>query len=137
MMGRPGSGRARKASISFPRSATTMRPFEFNNSHSGTRVFAWTSDVRLHIGESRCDSRFRVRANARPGMTEGSGAGDEERRQPGLDVIGDLLTRAILGIPVGAGAGKALQLSRDVIGHAGERGAGHDRFVRGDLDQIV
>src|ERR1700675_1056878 len=29
--------------------------------HSGTRVFAWTSDVQLHIGESR-DSGFALRA---------------------------------------------------------------------------
>ena len=43
-------------------------------------------------------------------MTGASGAGDEERRQPGLDVFRDLLGGAILGIAEGAGAGEALQL---------------------------
>ena len=38
-----------------------------------------------------------------------SGAGDEERRQPGLDVFRDLLGGAILGIAEGALARKALQ----------------------------
>jgi hypothetical protein len=37
-----------------------------NSRHSGTRVFAWTADVQLHIGESR-DSGFE--ASPRPGMT--------------------------------------------------------------------
>ena len=42
-----------------------------------------------------------------------SGAGDEERRQPGLDVFRDLLGGAILGVAEGALAGEALQIARE------------------------
>ena len=43
----------------------------------------------------------------------GSGAGDEERRQPGLDVFRDLLGGAILGVAEGALAGEALPVYGD------------------------
>jgi len=32
-------------------------------------------------------------------------AGDEERCQPGLDIFGDFLGGAILGVPEGSGSG--------------------------------
>src|SRR4029077_15880202 len=89
MMGRPGSGRARKLSISFPRSATK------------------------------------------------SGAGEEERRQPGLDIFRDLVSGAVFGVAESAGAREALIGPGYVVGHAREGGAGHDRLVAGDLDQVV
>ena len=57
-------------------------------------------------------------------MTEGSGAGDEERCQPGLDIFGDFLGGAILGVPEGAGTGEPLIAAGHVIGHAGEGGDG-------------
>ena len=44
---------------------------------------------------------------------------------------------AILGVAEGAGAGEALQLAGNVVGHPRERGSGHDRFVGGEVDQIV
>ncbi len=75
------------------------------------------------------------------------------RRQPGLprprwwrrnndasrvlDVFGDFLGGAILGIAEGAGAGETLVAAGDVVGDAREGRAGHHRFVGGDLDQIV
>src|SRR5213080_3576718 len=131
MMGLPGSGRARKASISFPRSATTISLVRAIR-HSGTRLLAWTRNPEI----TARDSGF-ARYTLAPELTVGSGAGDEERRQPGLDILRDFLRGTILGVPEGAGAGKALQLPRDVVGYPGERGAGHDRFIRSDLDQIV
>src|SRR5260370_15825497 len=129
MIGRPGSGRARKASISFPRSATTklLSSFPMCNCTS--------ADTRLRVDPESgdCSARFRVRAGARPGMTAVLSPGDEERRQPGLDIFRDLLSSAILGVSAGTGAGEALQLAGDVVGHAGERGPGHDRFVPSGL----
>src|ERR1700682_3686796 len=112
MMGRPGSGRARKASISFPRSATMKLLSSFR-------------DTRLRVDpESRdCCARFRVRANAHPGMTVALCTRHEERGQPGLDILRDFPGGAILGVAEGAGPGEALQLPRDVIGHPRERGA--------------
>src|ERR1700730_2166350 len=79
-------------------------------------------------------SGFQARA---PGITADLTAGVEKRRQPGLDALGDFLTRAVLGIAVGAGAGETLIAAGDIIGDARERRARHDRFVAGDLDQIV
>src|ERR1700722_16404874 len=89
MMGRPGSGRARKASMSFPRSATK------------------------------------------------SGAGVEDCRPPGLDIVRDLLTGAILGVAERAGSGEALVAARDIVGDSRECGAGHDRFVGRDINQVI
>src|SRR3977135_3287804 len=130
MMGRPGSGRARNASISFPRSATTIGPLWSCFRHSGTRIFAWTRKSGVY------SARFRGALRV-PGMTGDLRTGDEERRQPGLDIFRDFPGGAILGVAEGAGAGETLDGAGDVIGHAGERGAGHDRFVRSDFDQIV
>ena len=48
-----------------------------------------------------------------------------------------VLRGAILGVAEGAGAGEALHLAGDVIGHAREGRAGHDRLVGGQLDQVV
>src|ERR1700687_6456003 len=99
MMGRPGSGRARKASISFPRSATT-------------KILSSFRDTRLRVDpESRdCCARFRVRANARPGMTVALCTRHEERGQPGLDILRAFPGGAMLGVSVCAGAGEGLPL---------------------------
>src|ERR1700722_324492 len=57
-----------------------------------------------------------------------SGAGDEERGEPRLDVVGDLLRRAILGVAQPAVAGEALGLARNVVAHPREGlGAEHRR----------
>src|SRR5476651_1384162 len=120
MMGRPGSGRARKASISFPRSATMIRPWL---RHSGTRLHA-NPQSRSHdnswirVYASRADLELK---------TLGLAAGVEERRQPGLDPLGDFLSGTILGVTEGARTGKALIAAGDIEGHARERRAGHDR----------
>src|SRR5437899_7818471 len=87
MMGRPASGRARKASMSFPRSATTT---DLSWRHSGTRVFAWTRNPEV----TARDSGFVLRTPRNDGT---SGAGVEERRQPGRDVFRNLVGGAILG----------------------------------------
>src|ERR1700685_314231 len=92
MIGRAGSGRARNASMSFPRSAT---------------IYFW----RLRSGR-------------------------KIRGDPGLDVVGDLLRGAVLGIAEGTGAGEALIRARHVVGHAREGSPGHDRFVGRDLDEV-
>src|ERR1700737_3285007 len=126
MMGRPGSGRARKASISFPRSATTNQLSSFRDTR-----------LRADLESRDYSARFRVRADARPGMRVRSGAGDEVRRQPGLDVLRDFLGGTILGVPEGARARETLVAAGDVVGDTRERTAGHDRFVGSDLDQIV
>src|ERR1700733_12717085 len=89
MIGRPASGRARKRSMSLPRSATN------------------------------------------------SGSGVEEGRQAGLDMLGDFLGSAILGITESARAREALVAAGNVIREMRERGAGHHRLVRRNLDQIV
>src|SRR5258708_21208061 len=132
MMGRPGSGRARKASISFPRSATTKQAF-----------FELTIVITGHAS-SRGPAIWRFQREIAefalkraPGMTVRSGAGDEERRQPRLDVLRDFLGGTILGVTEGACAREALVAAGDVVGDTRERISGHDRFVGSDLDQIV
>ncbi|GCC48891.1 hypothetical protein chiPu_0033251, partial [Chiloscyllium punctatum] len=65
-----------------------------------------------------------------------SGPAGEERGEPGLDIVGDLVRGAVLCVAQGAGASEALVGARHVIGYARERGTGHDRLVRGDLDQV-
>src|SRR5690349_10830971 len=92
MMGRPGSGRARKLSMSFPRSATIRRR---------------------------------------------SGAGVEERRQPRVDVVSDLLRGAILGVAKSAGARETLKLAGYVVGGAGEGVGVEDNLAGCDLDQLI
>src|SRR6266581_2900153 len=129
MMGRPGSGRARNASMSFPRSATMISPVEPDMPYRGTRSRA-SSEPRSYALDLRAAPR------PSPKATGTSGSGNEERRQPGLDVFGDLVGGTILGVAEGALPREALVGARHVIGHPGEGGAGHDRFVRGDLDQI-
>ena len=47
----------------------------------------------------------------------------EERRQPCLDILRDLLTGAVFGVAEGALAGEALQLAGNVIGEAREGSA--------------
>src|SRR5712691_940315 len=130
MMGRPGSGRARNTSMSFPRSATTISPVQ-------RKMMLWD---RWLVGATWGIPTF-IRSDfggapRGPAVTAASGSGNEERGQPGLDVLGDLLGRAILGIVEGALAGEALIGARHVIGHPGEGGYGHDRFVGGDIDQV-
>src|ERR1700722_8732571 len=88
MMGRPGSGRARKASISFPRSATK------------------------------------------------SGAGVEVGRQAGLNMFGDFLGSAILGVAECASASETLVAAGNIVRDTRERAAGQHRFSSRDLDQI-
>ncbi len=46
-------------------------------------------------------------------MTEVSGAGEEERRQPGLDIVRDFLGGAILGVAEGAGSGRSAGSCRE------------------------
>src|SRR5439155_20032663 len=60
------------------------------------------------------DSGFVLRTPRNDGM---SGAGVEERRQPGLEVFRNLLGCAILGIPERALAREALQIARNVVIH--------------------
>ena len=55
-----------------------------------------------------------------------SGAGDEERRQPRPDVVGNQLRGAVLGVAQAAGAREALGLARNVVTHAGKGLAGED-----------
>src|SRR5215472_18589922 len=110
--------------MSFPRRATTYQLF--NRSFRGTRS----------VNPESRDSGFD--AAHRPGTTIGkSGPGGEEGGEAGLDVVGDLLRGAILGVAVGAGTGKALIRTRHVVGHARECRARHHRSVARDLDQIV
>src|SRR6266566_6712531 len=128
-MGRPGSGRARNASMSFPRSATTVSPVEPNMSDRDTR-FRVASKSRLYALD------LGARRHSSPKTTGASGSSNEERRKPGLDVIGDLVSGAIFGVAESALPREALVGARHVIGHPGEGRAGHDRFVRGDLNQV-
>src|ERR1700749_1161413 len=101
MIGRPASGRARKASISFPRSATILLQLSFRDSG---------------LIAVRC-----------PGMTIwASSPGGEERGEARLDVFGDLLGGAVFGVAEGAGAGKALVGARHVVADPREGRAGHD-----------
>src|SRR3954471_9132865 len=76
------------------------------------------------------------RAALRPGHEELDSRG-EIRREASLDVFRDLVGGAVFGVAEGALAGEALELAGDVVGHAGERGAGHHRPVGDDLDQVV
>src|SRR5688500_17168965 len=92
MIGRAGSGRARKLSMSFPRSATIRRR---------------------------------------------SGAGVKERRQPGVDILGDLLRGAVFRVAIGTRAGETLELAGNVVGGAGEGGRVQDGLAGGNLDQLV
>src|ERR1700761_8769525 len=107
MMGRPASGRARKASISLPRSATTSRPLKF----------CLGVLPRNLVRALRPSSGYGVRSRTGGSLGfRGCGRREEIRRQPGLDVVGDLLGGAILGIADGARAGKALVAAWDVVG---------------------
>src|SRR5471032_84653 len=105
MMGRPGSGRARNASMSFPRSATTINPVEPKMSVREAQLGA------LPKSRSHAPAKARSRRDARSVPDSGgraSGSGNEERGQPGLDVLGDLLRGAILGIAESARPCEAL-----------------------------
>src|SRR5712691_6804964 len=115
--------------MSLPRSATTISPVQRKMAIWSRRLvsIAWNPDL------IRSDVGGRPRG---PAVTAASGSGNEERGQPGLDVLGDLLGRAILGIVEGALPREALIGTRHVIRHPGEGGAGHDRFVGGDIDQV-
>src|SRR6185437_13072298 len=53
-------------------------------------------------------------------IVSGSGPGDEKRRQPVPDVVGDDLDRAVFGVALGALLGEALRRARDVVRHARE-----------------
>src|ERR1700729_193631 len=63
------------------------------------------------------------------------GAGVEERRQPGMEMFGDFLGGAVLGVADGAGAGKTLIAAWNIVGDPREGSAAHHRLVGGDFDQ--
>src|SRR5215472_9466215 len=104
MIGRLGSGRARKLSMSFPRSATM------------------SSQIVI-------PRRGRKRARRM-----GSAPRGKIRSEPRLDVFRDLLRGAVFGVAVGPRARKALIGTRHVVGDAGEGRSGHHRFIGRDLD---
>src|ERR1700684_2174303 len=145
MMGRPGSGRARKASISLPRSATTRaihsngRPPEVR----ATRCFR-IADLgeprRMKISTMRPSFEARncahLRIDVRSVERLSLGPGGEVRCQPGLEMFGDFLGGAVLGVADGAGAGKTLVAAWNIVGDPREGGASHHRFIGGDLDQV-
>src|SRR5258708_34729480 len=145
MMGRPGSGRARTASISLPRSTTSDSSIYpvcviLRCEPSSASLEGRIRTVRPSFEARKSAAQLRRRAHLRMTLNvwrPPSGAGDEERSQPGLDIFRDLVGGAILGVAESAGAGEALVGAGHVIGHPRKRGAGHDRFVRSDLDQIV
>ena len=64
-------------------------------------------------------------------------AGAEIRREPRLDVLGNLLGGAVLGVALAAGVGEALRLAGVVVGHAGEGLPGDHRLAGGLLDQRI
>ena len=67
----------------------------------------------------------------------GYAAGGEIGRQARLDVVGNDLGGAVLGVALAARVGEALLLSGVVVGHAREGLAGHHRFAGRDLDQRI
>src|SRR6202453_3016266 len=126
MMGRPGSGRARKASISLPRSATT--------SALSTRmgfIPRCEPSRQAPKDQDRYDAAIPRCARRRLSL----GAGVEERRQPGLKMLGDFLGGAVLGVADGAGTRKTLIAAGNIVGDPREGGAAQHRFVGSDFDQ--
>src|ERR1700761_1025708 len=119
MIGRPASGRARKASISFPRSATIFLAVIPGRRTASSPEFRGSGFIAV-----RC-----------PGTTDELSPGGEEPGETRPDVFGDLLRGAIFGVAEGARASKPLVGARHVVADPREGRCIQDLLAGCDLDQ--
>src|SRR4051812_34539431 len=121
------SARSRTSPASAPKISTTGR------AASGRATnFSMSADLSATIFST---SSRPMSAGA--GMMTALRPGDEIGREPRLDILGDDLGGAGLGVAQAAQLGEALHLARNVIGDAGEGGSGHHRFAGSDFRQPI